>query len=390
MKKTKIYILAGEPSGDLLASRLMNAMNKAYPNQIEFKGVGGDTMAECGLKSLFDISDISIMGVFEIIPSLPKVLKRMAQTVKDIIDFKPDLLLTVDSWSFSARIHKAIKRKKLPILQAHYVAPQVWAWKKKRAKTMYKYIDLLLTLLPYEPKYFTPYKLKTLFVGHPVIESKAVNAKAEDFFEKFNVSKDKTVVSILPGSRHTEVCRLLPDFINAAKKLYENDKNLHFVVPTVKTVASRVKNMLKEEKLPYTITYTETDRYNAFKASKAAMAASGTVALELAILEVPHIIAYKVSPLSALLAKKLLHINFVNLSNILLSREVVPELLQEKCTPEQIVYYMQDFLSDGERCKSQKNEFSQVKKVLGFGVQNPSQKAAEILWDFVNKNETKD
>jgi len=186
----KIYLIAGEPSGDLLGSRLMRAIKKQTGGEVEFYGVGGDTMKREGLNTLFDISDLAIMGLLEIIPSIPKVLRHISNTVNDIIRVQPDVVVTIDSWSFSARVHKSLRKKKTHIPQIHYVAPQVWAWKKKRAKTMYKYIDRLLTLFPYEPKYFTPYNLPTDFIGHPVIESEAVNADAQAFYQKiFSVSR---------------------------------------------------------------------------------------------------------------------------------------------------------------------------------------------------------
>ena len=151
----KIYLIAGEPSGDLLGSRLMRAMVAKKPD-VEFFGIGGETMQREGLKTLFDISELAVMGIFEVIPSIPRILGRIKQTVEEIERIQPDAVVTIDSWSFSARIHKALRKKKLGIPQIHYVAPQVWAWKKKRARTMHKYIDCLLTLFPYEPKYFTP------------------------------------------------------------------------------------------------------------------------------------------------------------------------------------------------------------------------------------------
>ena len=207
----KIYLIAGEPSGDLLASRFMYAMRAKCPD-VEFVGVGGESMENAGLKSLFDISDLAVMGLWEVVPSIPKILGLIKKTVADIEAQKPDVIMTVDSWSFAARIQKIIRRKKLGIPQVHYVAPQVWAWKKKRAKTMYKYVDLLLTLLPQEPKYFTPYHLEAVCVGHPVIESQVVNGDGEAFRKQFKIPEDKTIISVLPGSRHNEVARLLPDF----------------------------------------------------------------------------------------------------------------------------------------------------------------------------------
>lgn len=164
-KKLKVYIIAGEPSGDLLGSRFMRAMVKKTGGQVEFYGVGGESMEKAGFKSLFDISDLAIMGLAEVIPSIPKVLRLIKQTVADIERVKPDVVITIDSWSFGSRVQKILRKKKLGIPQVHYVAPQVWAWKKKRAKTMYKYVDLLLTLLPQEPKYFTPYGLEAVLWG---------------------------------------------------------------------------------------------------------------------------------------------------------------------------------------------------------------------------------
>ena len=378
----KIYLIAGEPSGDLLGSRLMRAMRLKDKN-VEFYGVGGDTMEAEGLKSLYDISDLAVMGLTEVIPSIPKILKHIKETIADIQKVQPDVVVTIDSWSFSSRIHKALRRLKTGIPQVHYVAPQVWAWKKKRARTMYKYIDCLLTLFPYEPKYFTPYKLDTRFVGHPVIESEAITADGNAFRKKFNISENKKVITILPGSRKNEVSRLLPVFMEAAQELLNVDKDFYFVLPTVKTVANMVKAELKNYDLPILVVENQQDRYGAFRASSAAIAASGTVALELAICDIPHIIAYKVAPLTAFLAKKFLHIQFVNLSNILLGREIIPELLQERCIKGNIRSYILDLLRHEDLYQRQMDGFAKVRKILGQGEQTPSQNASDIILEII-------
>ncbi len=380
----KIYLIAGEPSGDLLGSRFMKAMQAKNPN-VEFVGVGGESMESAGLKSLFDISDLAVMGLAEVIPSIPKILKLIKKTVQDVENQKPDIIMTIDSWSFAARVQKKIRRKKLGIPQVHYVAPQVWAWKKKRAKTMYKYVDLLLTLLPQEPKYFIPYKLEAVCVGHPVIESQVVHGNVEAFRQKFKISADKKIISILPGSRHNEVAALFPIFLEGAKQLLERNPQLHFVVPTVKTVAARVQKMCADSALPLTIVENEQDRYDAFKASSAAIAASGTVALELAIANVPHIIGYKVSPLTGWLAKKFLHIQFVNLSNIILGREIIPELLQERCIPVNISLYIEGLLNHDEWYDKQMDGFKKVRMLLGQGEQTPSEKACDIVCRLIER-----
>ena len=382
----KIYLIAGEPSGDLLGSRLMRALKKQTGGEVEFFGVGGDTMEREGLKPLFDISDLAVMGLLEVIPSIPKILRHIRNVVEDIIRVRPDVVVTIDSWSFSARIHKALRKKKTGVPQIHYVAPQVWAWKKKRARTMYKYIDRLLTLFPYEPKYFTPYHLPTDFIGHPVIESEAVHADAKAFYEKFNIPEERKIMAVLPGSRKNEVCKLLPVFLEAAEKIHQEQPEYYFVMPTVKTVAETVKKAVAESRLPLIVTETETDRYNAFKASAAAIAASGTVALELAILDVPHLIGYKVSALSAWLAKRFLKIEFVNLSNILLGREIIPELLQERCVAVNIRTYAEQLLRHGDLYERQMEGFKKVREVLGFGRQTPSENAARIILETAEKN----
>ena len=380
----KVYLIAGEPSGDLLGSRLMRAMFAKCP-EVEFYGIGGETMEREGLKSLFDISELAVMGLFEVLPSLPKILRRFSQTIEDIEKIRPDVVITIDSWSFSARIHKLMRRKKLNIPQVHYVAPQVWAWKKKRAKTMYKYIDHLLTLFPYEPKYFTPHKLKTTFVGHPVIESSVLWANGEDFRTRYNIEENSKIMSVLPGSRHTEVSRLLPVFLNVVKIIKEKHKDFCFVIPTVSTVEDRVRKMVEESGLDIIVVNNESDRHDAFCASDVAIAASGTVALELAMVDVPHIVAYKLAPLSAWLARHFLKIQFVNLSNILLGREIVPELLQENCNEDKILYYVDELLKKQSLYDRQQEGFQKVKEVLGLGEQTPSANACDVIFDLIKK-----
>ncbi len=382
----KIYLVAGEPSGDALGSRFMQAMRKKTNGKVEFYGVGGESMENQGLKSLFDISDLAIMGLSEVIPSIPKVLKLISHTVEDIVKVKPDVVITIDSWSFGSRVQKALRKRNLNIPQVHYVAPQVWAWKKKRAKTMYKYVDHLMTLLPQEPKYFTPYGLDTTFVGHPVIESKVVTGSGEEFRKKFNIADDKRIMAVLPGSRHNQVAKLLPVFLETAQKIYDEDNSFCFVIPTVKTVVKRVRKMAEESNLPIIVVENEEDRHNAFNAAEIAVAASGTVALELAIANIPHVIAYKVSPISAMLVRRFLHIQFVNLSNILLGREIIPELLQERCISGNIKSYISELLSKKDQYENQMDGFDKVRKILGMSEQTPSENACDVILKIIEEN----
>ncbi|MBQ9272010.1 MAG: lipid-A-disaccharide synthase [Alphaproteobacteria bacterium] len=379
----KYYLIAGEPSGDALGARLMQAIRKQDSDAF-FMGIGGETMQTQGLSSLFDISELAVMGLAEVIPSIPRILHRINQTVAEIERLRPDVVITIDSWSFCARIHKKLRKLNLNIPQIHYVAPQVWAWKKKRARTMYKYIDLLLTLFPYEPKYFTPYNLETVFVGHPVIENATVcKVSSKDFRAQYKIPANNKIMLLLPGSRHNEVERLLPDFLQVVQKMQSNHFNFSYLLPTVNTVATRVKKAVTESGLPITVIEGEDARRAAFQNADVAIAASGTVALELAILSVPHIIAYKVPKLTEWAAKHFLHIQFVNLTNILLGYEVVPELLQESCNPDNILQYIEQFLSKNSLYTRQIENFAKLRRMLGLNEQTPSDNAAAVILEFI-------
>ena len=383
-----IYLIAGEPSGDMLGAKLMRALKEQCP-EVKFAGIGGDNMEKEGMQSLFDITDLAVMGLVEVIPSIPKVLRHIKETVADISKKNPDIVITIDSWSFSARIHKALRKKNIKVYQMHYVAPQVWAWKKWRAKTMYKYIDRLLTLFPNEPAYFTPYHLPTDFIGHPVIENFTDNVDISGFLAKYNIAENKKIVLILPGSRHNEVANLLPTFLATADRLKEQNPDLFFVLPTVKTVEKRVRAMVEKSKNDILIINTQAERHAATKIASIAIAASGTVALELAIANVPHLVAYKVPPLTAWLARHLTDIKYVNLTNLLLNQSIVPELLQEECNQEKLYQTAMDLLnSDSELYKTEEEGFEKLRRTLGVGKAKPSQRAAEIILKEIRERST--
>ena len=334
---TKVYLVAGEASGDLLGSRLMRALRRQTNDDVAFYGVGGETMQKEGLNSLFDIKDLSVMGFMEVIPSVPKILRHLNEIIADIKQIQPDVILTIDSYSFSIRVHKLLKKNNIDIPHAHYVAPQVWAWNKGRTKILPKWVDHLFCLLPNEPDYFTPYGLPTTFVGHPVIEGGADKGDTQKFRSQYNLTEQTPVLALLPGSRKNEIKSLLPLFMKAAEKLSETHPNLFVVVPTVQTVADKITEQLKDWKIPHAIVLGEQARYDAFGAANIAIAASGTVSLELAMAKVPHLIAYRLNAITAFLARRVLKIKYVNLINLLQDKEVIPELLQENCTVEKLI-----------------------------------------------------
>ncbi len=377
----KIYLIAGEPSGDLLGARVMRAFKEQSKNETSFYGVGGETMEQEGLTSLFDIKDLAVMGFVEVLPSIPKILKHLQEIIDDIQKIKPDIIMTIDSFSFSIRVHQRLIKEGITIPHVHCVAPQVWAWKKGRAKTLGRYVDRLFCLLPYEPDYFTPHGLKADFVGHPVIEGGADKGNGNHFRQKYNIPETAKVLCVLPGSRKNEIKYLLPIFKTSVEEINNQISDLYVVLPTVSTVADKLKNYFTDWNVPHIIVQGEKERYDAFAASNVAIAASGTVSLELALAKVPHLIAYKVSPLTGYLAKRLLKIKYVNLINLLADKEIISELLQENCTVDNIVKETLSLLNG----KKQDTHFS----LNQLGIDDdltPSQKIADYLQKMVNKN----
>lgn len=380
-KALRIYLIAGEPSGDLLGSRIMRALKKQTNGAVSFFGVGGETMAKEGLKSLFDIADLAVMGFVEVVPSIPRILRHLNEIMVDIQAQKPDIIMTIDSFSFSVRVHQKLKKNGIQIPHVHCVAPQVWAWKKGRAKTLGRYVDRLFCLLPSEPAYFTPYGLKADFVGHPVIEGGADKGDGTAFRLRHHIAPEAQVLCVLPGSRKNEIQYLLPIFKEVVEKLYTRYANLVVVIPTVDTVAQRLKEQLDGWFVPHVMIQGEKERYDAFAATQVAIAASGTVSLELAMAGVPHLIAYKVSKLTGYMARKLLKIKFVNLINLLVNRAVIPELLQEDCTVEKILATIENLIQNREQ------DTKEGLMQLGVGQgQTPSERIASIIIEMVEKN----
>lgn len=343
----KVYLIAGEPSGDLLGARVMRAL-KNRQSDIQIFGVGGESMQAEGLKSLFDIKDLSVMGFLEVIPHLPKILRHFREIQKDIQKIQPDIIMTIDSYSFSIRVHKMLKKMDCKVPHVHLVAPQVWAWQKGRAKIIGHFVDHLFCLLPNEPEYFAPYGMPATFVGHPVIEGGADKGNAADFKQHHGISTDKRIVCLLPGSRSNEIKYLLSDFMRVADNLFALNPDLFFVIPTVETVRETIEKQTQNWSTPHLVVTGEAERYNAFAAASAALAASGTVSLELALAKVPHLIAYRMNKLTAAVARRVLKIKYVNLLNLLENREIIPELLQENCTVEKMTQTMQALLG-GEK-----------------------------------------
>jgi len=374
-----VYIIAGEPSGDLLASRLMQALRDRDPD-IRFAGIGGETMAASGFDSLFDISDISVMGIVEVLPNLRRILRRINQVLTDIRGRRPDVIVTVDSWGF---VHQALARLKKdgdPVPKVHYVAPQVWAWKKGRAKTVARLVDRLMTLLPFEPPYFEKYGLPCTFVGHPVIENTANLANDPLVFKaKYGIPEQCTLISVLPGSRYSEIRRLIPVFKQVLRQLKKTYPDLYLVIPSVAAISEKVEGAFADLEIPHCIILGQSERYAAFNASVFALAASGTVSLELTACGTPHVITYKFGYIANRILKYFSGTKYANLINILADKFVIPEFILKNCRETLITPVVLDLMQHSEKAKAQVNEAQQYLLKLKPGNDMPSEKAAETV-----------
>lgn len=381
-----IYLIACEASGDQIGGLLMAALRTACLDKVRFAGIGGATMQAAGLESLFDTKELALLGVFEVLPKARMVLKRVKQTVADIEARQPDILVTIDSWGFTGRVHERLTRKKSSIPRVRYVAPQVWAWRPGRAKQLAKWIDHLLTLLPFEPPFFTRFGLPATWVGHPVIESGWSRGDGYRFRKLHNITAEKRVIGILPGSRKSEVGRLLPVFKQTVALLKHRYPDLHVVVPTVDTVAHEVYTAVREWGVPVTVVMEPGARPDAFAACEAAIAASGTVSLELALAGVPHIVAYKANALSVFAFRMLTKLRHVNLVNILVGHEAVPERLQSKCRPDILADDIAILMRDELRRTAQSADFAAALSKLTPEGTRPSRRAAEVILGLIKKS----
>jgi len=378
-----IYLIAGEASGDLLASRLMTALKDKTDGKVAFAGVGGATMKEQGFNTLFDNSELAVMGLAEVLPRIPKIMRLIRQVISDIKAKQPDIVITVDSWGFSDRIHRRLRGINIPHI--HYVAPQVWAWKARRAAKMASKVDGLLTLLPFENKYFTKYGIDTVCVGHPVVEGFISATVKKDFKKLHNIPQSAKVLCVLPGSRHNEIRYLLPVFAKTVKLMQDKYPDLHIVIPTVAAVAKDVENAVSSWQNTIVLPDIK-DKASAFAISDLALAASGTVSLELAMAGVPHIIGYKLSPITAYFAKKILRVKYVNLINIIADKLIIPECLQDYCTPQILFENLRRLLDDKAVATEQLSEAKEVLAQIGYGgEQTPSAKAADKVLDVIAK-----
>jgi len=339
-------------------------------------------MAAQGLDSLFPIADLSVMGLAEILPRLPLLLRRLSETAAHVRAVQPTALITIDAPGFSFRLAKRLKGAGFPLI--HYVAPQVWAWRPGRAQHLAGRIDHLLALLPFEPAFFSDYDLPCEFVGHPVIEGVAeAPGDGVTFRRARGIAPDAPVLTMLPGSREGEVSRLLPIFAQVAGLLHAQQPGLEIILPTLEQIAATVTDAVRPWSVPTHIVKNGGERADAFAAADAALAASGTVSMELALRSIPAVIAYRTNPITAALVRRMLTIPHVALPNILAGRQVIPEFLQENCVPEPIAAALGQLLDDPAQRAAQQSELAHIAEMLGRGGVAPSLRAADAILNVV-------
>ena len=345
----KIFVLTGEPSGDKLASRVIIKL-KSSRSDIEYLSVGGEHLKSLNIKSLYDLSEVTYLGFTRVLLNLLKIKKKINETVKEIIKFKPDILFSVDSPDFTLRVAKKVKKIRPGIKIIHFVSPKVYVWRKNRVKKFKSFLDHILLLFPFEKKYYDEENIKSTFTGHPLLEK-----NNKDKIDLSHILKEnKKIFSIYPGSRLTEINTLLPILINFIKLMNKTYKDMIFIFHSTSKYSLLIKNLLSKESLNNCEVISDDKiKSEILKKSIFAVAKSGTVSLEICNFKIPSIIIYKMNVLNFFIVKSLAKVKFANIINIAANKEIIPELLQSKCNPKNIFDTVNYLLSDKKSLNDQ-------------------------------------
>ncbi|OUW49176.1 MAG: lipid-A-disaccharide synthase [Candidatus Pelagibacter sp. TMED196] len=345
----KIFILTGEPSGDKLASKVIIKLKNSR-SDIEYLSVGGEHLNALGIKSIYDLKDITYLGFTRVLLNIFKIKSKINETVKEIIKFKPDILFSVDSPDFTLRVAKEVKKRDPSIKTIHFVAPQVWVWREKRVKQLKSFLDHVLLLFPFEKQYFDKEEIPSTFTGHPLLEKGDKN--------KIDISQiikeNKKIFSIFPGSRLTEINVLTPILIDFVNKMNNKYKDLFFVFHSTKEHINFIQNLLLKEGLKNCGAIgDEKIKSHILDSSMFAVAKSGTISLEICKAKIPSIIIYKMGFINFFIIKMLVKVKFANIINIAANEEIIPELLQSNCTSNNIFNKVNDLLSNKHYLENQ-------------------------------------
>ena len=348
----KIFVLTGEPSGDKLASSVISKLQNDY-SDIEYLSVGGSHLKKIGIKSIFELKEITYLGFTSVIFNILKIKKRINQSVDEILKFNPDILFSVDSPDFTLRVAEIVKKRNPKIKTIHYVAPQVWIWRKNRVKKIKKFIDHILLLFNFEKKYFDEESIKNTFVGHPLIED--IGTNKTDISNL--ISKNKKIISIFPGSRKSETNVLLPILIEFISLMNKKESNYSFVFHATDENKDYIVDFIKDENLENVdVISNENIKKEVLLNSIFAVCKSGTVSLQVCNSNVPSIIIYKLNFINFIIFKLLVNVKFANIINIINNKEVIPELLQSECNAKEIYNSVSYILKNPSIAKKQLEE----------------------------------
>ena len=345
----KIFVLTGEPSGDILASKVISKLKNSSPN-IEYLSVGGEYLKALGIKSIYDLKEITYLGFTKVLLNIFKINKKINETVHKIIEFSPDILFSVDSPDFTLRVAKKVKKIKPNIKTVHFVAPQVWVWREHRVKQLKSFLDHILLLFPFEKKYFDKENIKSTFTGHPLLEE---NEKTEIDISQI-IKKDKKVFSIYPGSRMSEINVLLPILLEFVKLMNEKYTDIFFIFHSTTEHSQLIKNLLSKEGFENCEVISDKKiKAHVLSQSIFAVAKSGTISLEICNAKVPSVIIYKMNRINFFIIKMLVKVKSPNIINIAAGEEVIPQLLQSRCNPEEIFKTVDKILNDKKSLEEQ-------------------------------------
>ena len=378
-RPAQIFLVAGEPSGDRLGASLMAALRRKL-GDVAFTGIGGEQMTGEGLESLFPMRELTLMGFAEVVPHLPRLMHRLRETAARIRQQRPDLVVTIDSPGFNARLLDRLRGS--GIATAHYGAPAVWAWRAGRLRHWIGRADRLLAILPFEPAIFRAAGIDCHYVGHPVLERKNADLISNRFRQRFGIPSEAPLIGLLPGSRRSELRHLLPVLKETADRLRQAEPGAYFVMPTLSGLIAELSAAIASWPQRPLLVGAEQDRFDAYAACDIALAASGTVTLELAAAGTPMIIVYRGGRITAALIRRMALVRFAGLPNLLLSRPLVPELLQEACEPDGLVKQALSLLRDPQARAAQKAGFQEIMARLAIEG-TPSDRAAALLADLL-------
>ena len=385
MSAPHIMIVAGETSGDLLGADLIEAVRVLY-HDAAFSGVGGPAMIRTGFSSLFDISEIAIMGLGPILANLRRLFGLVGLTAAHACDTRPDIVVLIDSPEFNHRVAARIKKRYPDICVICYVAPSVWAWRRGRARKMAQHFDAVLSLFPFESQIFKALSGPPChFVGHPIVDRFQSYAPGADFRGKYNIPGEKRILCVLPGSRMSEIRKLAPVFEQTIARVGRGIENLSVVVPVVPHTREAVRARVAGWPIKPILVEDESDKIAAFSAANAALAASGTATLELGMAGLPSVVAYKMGGMMGALLMRVLRVPSVVIVNLVLDAPVMQEFLEDRCTADLITPAVNALLQDDTLNSEKRAQLLPLADVLGGGGQSPATRAAEIIRSLIQQ-----